>query len=46
EKGSIEVGKVADFVILDKDIMTVDASEIPSIKVKATYVDGKKVYEQ
>lgn len=32
-KGSIEVGKDADFVILDRDIMTVDESEIPEAKV-------------
>ena len=41
EKGSIEVGKFADFIILDKDIMTVDLKEIPNIKVLKTYVDGK-----
>ena len=41
EKGSIEAGKFADFIILDKDIMTVEASEIPNIKVENTYVDGK-----
>ncbi|WP_428740784.1 amidohydrolase [Tenacibaculum sp.] len=43
EKGSIEVGKLADFIILDKDIMTVDGKEIPKTKVLATYVNGKKV---
>ncbi len=41
EKGSIEVGKVADFIILDKDIMTVKVSEIPKIKVKQTFVNGE-----
>jgi predicted amidohydrolase YtcJ len=41
EKGSIEAGKLADFVILDKDIMQVDASEIPNTKVIQTYVGGK-----
>ncbi len=44
EKGSIEAGKFADFIILDKDIMEVDASEIPGIKVLGTYVNGEKVY--
>lgn len=43
EKGSIEVGKVADFIILDKDIMTIDGKEIPNTKVIATYVNGEKV---
>ncbi|MBA3900070.1 MAG: amidohydrolase [Bacteroidetes bacterium] len=44
EKGSIEVGKFADFVILEKDIMTVEISEIPNIKTIATYINGRKVY--
>lgn len=41
EKGSIEVGKFADFIILDKDIMTVEAKEIPNIKVLNTVVGGE-----
>ncbi|GGW71484.1 hypothetical protein DFQ11_10780 [Winogradskyella epiphytica] len=41
EKGSIEVGKFADFIILDKDIMTVEAKEIPNIKVLKTFVNGE-----
>lgn len=44
EKGSIEVGKFADFIILDQDIMKVDGSKIPTTKVVATYVNGEKVY--
>ncbi len=44
EKGSIETGKFADFIVLDKDIMKVEASEIPEIKVLETYVNGEKVY--
>jgi predicted amidohydrolase YtcJ len=41
EKGSIEAGKFADFIILDKDIMTVEVHDIPNIKVNQTFVDGK-----
>ncbi|MCH7523663.1 MAG: amidohydrolase [Bacteroidetes bacterium] len=40
EKGSIETGKFADFIILDKNIMEVETSEIPNIKVVKTFVDG------
>ncbi|NAS32462.1 amidohydrolase family protein [Flavobacteriaceae bacterium R38] len=43
EKGSIEIGKFADFIILEKDIMTVPENEIPHIKVKHTYLGGNKV---
>lgn len=44
EKGSIEKGKFADFVILEKNIMEVPENEIPTIKVSGTYVNGEKVY--
>jgi predicted amidohydrolase YtcJ len=44
-KGSIEPGKFADFIILDKDIMTIRTSEIPGVKVLKTYLNGELVYE-
>lgn len=44
EKGSIEPGKFADFVILDRDIMKVSEEQIPDMKASATYLGGKKVY--
>ncbi len=44
EKGSITAGKFADFVILEDNIMEIEEDKIPNIKVKATYLDGKKVY--
>ncbi|RNL90795.1 amidohydrolase [Sinomicrobium pectinilyticum] len=44
EKGSIETGKLADFIILDKDIMQVPLEEIPATKVEGTFIGGKKVY--
>jgi predicted amidohydrolase YtcJ len=46
EKGSIEVGKFADFVILDQDIMTAKNADLPKIKVLKTYLNGEKVYEK
>jgi predicted amidohydrolase YtcJ len=46
EKGSIEVGKFADFIVLDKDIMTCDEADIPNIQVEATFVGGKMVYNK
>lgn len=44
EKGSIEIGKFADFVILNQNIMEVEGSKIPNTKVIGTYVNGEKVY--
>ena len=44
-KGSIEPGKFADFIILDKDIMKVNLAEIPGIKVLKTYLNGDLVFE-
>lgn len=43
EKGSIETGKFADFIILDKDIMKVPENEIPTIKVLNTFLGGELV---
>ena len=42
--GSLVPGKKADFVILDRDIMTVPESEILGTKVTATVIDGEVVY--
>ena len=44
EKGSLEVGKAADFILLDQDLMTVRVEEIPQMKVRATYSNGELVY--
>ena len=43
EKGSIEVGKYADFIVLNKDIMQVEIDEIPAIKVLETYINGERL---
>ncbi len=44
-KGSLEKGKLADFVILDRNIMTIEAEEIPKTKSFMTFIGGKKVYQ-
>lgn len=43
EIGSLEVGKKADFILLDKDLMKVPETEILNVKVVSTYLGGKKV---
>lgn len=44
EKGSIEPGKFADFVIMDRDIMKVPVKEILRSKVLETYIGEERVY--
>ena len=44
--GSITVGKRADFVILDQDLMTVAPEKILDTKVVGTYIGGRAVYEK
>ena len=44
--GSLAPGKLADFVVLDRDIMTVPDRDILGAAVLATYIGGKAVYER
>ena len=44
ERGSISVGKYADFLLVDKDVLSCPVNEIHEAKVKATYFEGKKVF--
>jgi len=45
-KGSLEPGKLADFVVLDRDITSIDPVEIWDMKVWQTWVGGKKVFDR
>lgn len=45
EKGSIEPGKFADFIVLENDIMKVEPEKIPKTKVLQTFVNGECVFE-
>lgn len=44
-KGSLTVGKLADFVILSDDIFTISAEKIRDVKILTTVMDGKIVYQ-
>ena len=44
-KGTLEVGKLADFVLLDRDLTRIPAPEIRHVRVLATVVGGETVYE-
>ncbi|MFQ5723818.1 MAG: amidohydrolase [Terriglobia bacterium] len=45
-KGSIKEGKLADLVVLDRDILTVPPEEIPEAQVLYTFFDGRIVYQK
>jgi predicted amidohydrolase YtcJ len=45
-RGSIDIGKMADFVILDHDLMTCPYKEIPSANVLMTVIGGEKVFDE
>ena len=45
EKGSIEVGKLADMVVLDRDILECPVDEVKDVRVQRTYLGGGLVYE-
>jgi predicted amidohydrolase YtcJ len=46
EKGSIEVGKSADFIILDNDLIRSDENRIPFTNIVATFIDGELVFNR
>lgn len=45
-KGSLSVGKLADFIVLDKNLFAIPAEQIREVKVLQTFVGGKKVFDR
>ena len=45
EKGSLEPGKYADFVILDTDLMTATPQQVLNAKIESTWIGGEKVFD-
>jgi predicted amidohydrolase YtcJ len=46
QTGSLETGKRADFVVLDRDILQIPAEDIPEVRVVETWVDGERVFSR
>jgi predicted amidohydrolase YtcJ len=46
DKGTLEVGKLADFILIDRDYMTCPVADIGNTRVLKTFVGGKMVYER
>jgi len=44
--GSLEAGKLADFVVLDRDLLTCPEDDIRATQVLTTYLNGKVIYER
>ena len=45
EKGSLEAGKLADFIVLDRDILACPLDEVKDARVRETWLGGKQVYK-
>jgi len=45
-KGTIEVGKLADFAVLSENLITIDPDQLKDVEVLMTIVNGKVVYQK
>jgi predicted amidohydrolase YtcJ len=43
QKGSLEPGKLADFIVVDRDVLSVPTDELKDVQVLKTFVDGELV---
>jgi predicted amidohydrolase YtcJ len=44
-KGALEPGKLADFIVVDRNVLAIPADELKDVKVLQTFVDGRSVYD-
>lgn len=44
--GSLEVGKLADFIVVDKDIFSIPLNQIQTVKIVLTVFNGKEIYKK
>jgi predicted amidohydrolase YtcJ len=42
--GSLETGKIADFIVVDRDPLAIPITDVHNVKVKSVYVDGRQVF--
>jgi len=45
-KGTLDSGKLADFIVADRDVLSVPADELKDVKVLQTFVGGRKVFDR
>jgi hypothetical protein len=46
KKGSLENGKFADFIVVDRDVLSVPSDQLKDVQVLQTWVGGEMVYEK